>query len=165
MRCSKLWRSKCGDQSVALKVLPIWASRTALKTLLGPTHLRTLAVRDAYRFFLLRGGNTEAAERELNQAIIGGVRVYRESHYAVAALQTSLSTIFVRRGQLGPGLSLALKALNTRKQSFAVNSAPVLDSHNIVTTILMRQKRLLEASLWVQGTIGAINTPAEPLAY
>ena len=134
------------------------AARSAFETLLGSAHPRTLAVRDAYSFFLLRGGNTEAAERELNQAIIDGVRVYGESHYAVAALQTSLSTIFVRRGQLGPGLSLALKALNTRKQSFAVNSSPVLESRNIVTTILMRQKRLLEASVWVQGTIGAINT-------
>ncbi len=139
------------------------AARTAFETLLGPANPRTLAVRDAYSFFLLRGGNTEAAERELKQAITDGVRVYGENHYAVAALQTSLSTIFVRRGQLEPALSLALTALNTRKQSFAANSAPVLESRNIVTTILMRQKRLPEASEWVQGTILAINTLAPSL--
>ncbi len=139
------------------------AARTAFETLLGPAHPRTLAVRDAYSFFLLRGGNTEAAERELNEAIADGVRVYGENHYAVAALQTSLGTIFVRRGQLEPALNLALTALNTRKQSFAANSPPVLESRNIVTTILMRQKNLSEASEWVQGTILAINTLAPSL--
>jgi len=139
------------------------AARTAFETLLGPANPRTLAVRDAYSFFLLRGGDTEAAERELNQAITDGVRVYGENHYAVAALQTSLSTIFVRRGQLEPALSLALTALNTRKQSFAANSAPVLESRNIVTTILMRLNRLPDASEWIQGTILAINTLAPSL--
>ena len=139
------------------------AARAAFETLLGAAHPRTLAVRDAYSFFLLRGGNTEAAERELNDAIADGVRVYGENHYAVAALQTSLGTIFVRRGQLEPALNLALAALNTRKQSFAANSPPVLESRNIVTTILMRQKRLSEASEWVQGTILAINTLAPSL--
>ena len=139
------------------------AARTAFETLLGPAHPRTLAVRDAYSFFLLRGGNTEASERELNDAITDGVRVYGENHYAVAALQTSLSTIFVRRGQLEPALALALTALDTRKQSFAANSVPVLESRNIVSTILMRQKRLSEASEWVQGTILAINSLAPSL--
>lgn len=136
------------------------AARTAFETLLGSANPRTLAVRDAYSFFLLRGGKTEAAERELKQAIDDGVRVYGENHYAVATLQTSLSTIYVRRGQLEPALDLALTALNTRKQSFAANSAPVLESRNIVTTILMRLNRLPEASEWVQGTILAINTLA-----
>lgn len=139
------------------------AARKAFETLLGPAHPRTLAVRDAYSFFLLRGGKTAAAERELNNAITDGVRIYGENHYAVAALQTSMSTIFVRRGALEPALKLALIALNTRKQSFAANSAPVLESRNIVTTILMRQKLLSEASEWVQGTIAAINTLAPSL--
>ena len=139
------------------------AARTAFETLLGRANPRTLAVRDAYSFFLLRGGNTEAAERELNQAIAEGVQVYGENHYAIAALQTSLSTILVRRGQLEPALALALIALNTRTQSFAANSTPVLESRNIVSTILMRQKRLSEASEWVQGTIVAINTLAPSL--
>lgn len=138
-------------------------ARAAFETLLGSAHPRTLAVRDAYSFFLLRGGKTEAAERELNDAITDGVRVYGENHYAVAALQTSLSTIFVRRGQLEPALKLARIALNTREQSFAANSAPVLESRNIVTTILMRQKLLSEASEWIQGTISAINTLAPSL--
>ena len=139
------------------------AARTAFETLLGPANPRTLAVRDAYSFFLLRGGKTEAAERELKQAIDDGVRVYGENHYAVATLQTSLSTIYVRRGQLETALDLALSALNTRKQSFAANSAPVLESRNIVTTILMRLNRLPEASEWIQGTILAINTLAPSL--
>ena len=139
------------------------AAQKAFETLLGPAHPRTLAVRDAHSFFLLRGGDTEAAERELNAAIADGVRVYGENHYAVAALQTSLSTIFVRRGQLEPALNLALTALNTRKQSFAANSAPVLESRNIVTTIFMRQKRLSEASEMIEGTISALNTLAPSL--
>ncbi len=150
-----------GDREQAMR--SYLAARTAFETLLGPANPRTLAVRDAYSFFLLRGGNTEAAERELNQAIADGVRVYGENHYAVAALQTSLSTIFVRRGQLEHALELALTAFNTRKQSFAPNSAQVLESRNIVSTILMRQKRLSEASEWVQGTILAINSLAPSL--
>jgi eukaryotic-like serine/threonine-protein kinase len=133
-------------------------SVSTLTALVGAAHPETLRARDLQAFFTLRDGNSAGAETLLLAAISEGTAALGVRHYMIATLNTSLSTVYVRRGDYARALALALPALEIREALFSKNAFSVLESRNIVSTILIRLNRFEEAQAMVQGTIAVIET-------
>ncbi len=107
-------------------------------TQLGPSHARTLQVRDAFGFSQLRAGMAIQAEATLQQALNAAKQQYGDKHSSVATLEVSLASLHARQGNLPKALAFAESAYAQRKGLFSSSALELLESQNILASVLSR---------------------------
>jgi eukaryotic-like serine/threonine-protein kinase len=125
---------------------------------LGSAHAKVIAARDGYGFFLLRGGDAAGAEAEFRAALAEAERAYGPEHFTVGALKLSLSTLAAKRGDWAQAERDARTALAIQRRVYGPDSLEVLETLNVLATVLGNAERFSEANVLFAESLRVANT-------